>query len=83
MASVEVRSARGEEQQWTGEVLRFAEAAIDYQYALKLDPNLSAPLYGLAEAYRGMNRVDDARTFIAGCDAIFRELLRATRMVEP
>jgi tetratricopeptide (TPR) repeat protein len=42
---------------------RFAEAAIDYQYALKLDPNLSSPLYGLAEAYRGMNRVDDARSF--------------------
>ena len=42
---------------------RFAEAAIDYQYALKLDSNLSSPLYGLAEAYRGMNRVDDARTY--------------------
>lgn len=42
---------------------RFAEAAIDYGYALKLDPGMSSPLYGLAEAYRGMNRVDDARTY--------------------
>jgi len=42
---------------------RFAEAAIDYQYALKLDPSISSPLYGLAEAYRGMNRVDDARGY--------------------
>ncbi|GMU62195.1 MAG: hypothetical protein AMXMBFR34_39580 [Myxococcaceae bacterium] len=42
---------------------RFAEAAVDYQYALKLDPSLSSPLYGLAEAYRGMNRVDDARGY--------------------
>lgn len=42
---------------------RFPEAAVDYQYALKLDANLSAPLYGLAEAYRGMNRVDDAKSY--------------------
>lgn len=42
---------------------RFAEAAVDYQYALRLDPTLSSPLYGLAEAYRGMNRVDDARNY--------------------
>lgn len=42
---------------------RFAEAAVDYQYALRLDPSLSSPLYGLAEAYRGMNRVDDARGY--------------------
>ncbi len=42
---------------------RFAEAAIDYQYALKLDAGLSSPLYGLAEAYRGMNRIDDARSY--------------------
>lgn len=42
---------------------RFPEAAVDYQYALKLDGTLSAPLYGLAEAYRGMNRVEDARTY--------------------
>lgn len=42
---------------------RFAEAALDYQYALRLDPGLSSPLYGLAEAYRGMNRIDDARGY--------------------
>jgi tetratricopeptide (TPR) repeat protein len=42
---------------------RFAEAAVDYQYALKLDPVRSDALYGLAEAYRGMNRNDDARTY--------------------
>ncbi len=42
---------------------RFAESAVDYQYALKLDPARSDALYGLAEAYRGMNRVDDARTY--------------------
>lgn len=42
---------------------RFAEAAIDYQYALKLDPGMSSPLYGLAEAYRGMHRIDDAKTY--------------------
>lgn len=42
---------------------RFAEAAVDYQYALRLDPNLGSPLYGLAESYRGMNRPSDARTY--------------------
>ena len=42
---------------------RFAEAAVDDQYALKLDPNRSDALYGLAEAYRGMNRIDDARAY--------------------
>lgn len=42
---------------------RFAEAAVDYQYALKLDPARSDALYGLAEAYRGMNRNDDARAY--------------------
>jgi tetratricopeptide (TPR) repeat protein len=42
---------------------RFAEAAIDYGYALKLDANMSSPLYGLAEAYRGMNRIEDARAY--------------------
>ncbi len=40
---------------------RFQEAAVDYQYALKLDPNMASPLYGLAEAYTGMNRPGDAR----------------------
>jgi tetratricopeptide (TPR) repeat protein len=42
---------------------RFQEAAVDYQYALKLDPNMASPLYGLAEAYTGMNRPVDAKGF--------------------
>lgn len=42
---------------------RFSEAAVDYQYAMKLDPNMAAPMYGLAEAYRGLNRPVDARTW--------------------
>jgi tetratricopeptide (TPR) repeat protein len=42
---------------------RFSEAAVDYQYALKLEPTRSDVLYGLAEAYRGMNRPDEARTY--------------------
>ncbi len=44
---------------------RFPEAVTDYQYSLRLDPNLASPLYGLAEAYRGMNRLDDARQYYA------------------
>ena len=42
---------------------RFAEAAADYQYALKLDGRLASPLYGLGEAYRGMGRTLDARQY--------------------
>ncbi len=42
---------------------RFQEAAVDYQYALKLDPNMASPLYGLAEAYTGMNRPTDAKSY--------------------
>lgn len=42
---------------------RFAEAAADYQYALRLDGRMAAPLYGLAEAYRGMGRSAEARTY--------------------
>jgi tetratricopeptide (TPR) repeat protein len=42
---------------------RYVEAAADYQYALKLNANLAAPLYGLAESYRGMGRPIDARQF--------------------
>ena len=42
---------------------RFSEAAADYQYALRLDNRTAAPLYGLAEAYRGMGRPADARTY--------------------
>jgi tetratricopeptide (TPR) repeat protein len=42
---------------------RFAEAAADYQYALRLDANMASPLYGLAEAYRAMGRSSDARSY--------------------
>lgn len=42
---------------------RYVEAAADYQYALRLDGRLSSPLYGLAEAYRGMGRPIDARQY--------------------
>lgn len=42
---------------------RFADAAADYQYALKLDGSLASPLYGLAEAYRGMGRPGDAKGY--------------------
>jgi tetratricopeptide (TPR) repeat protein len=42
---------------------RFQEAALDYGYALKLDPNMAAPLYGLAESYRGLGRTGDARAW--------------------
>lgn len=42
---------------------RFAEAAADYQYANRLEPALSSPLYGMAEAYRAMGRTADARTY--------------------
>jgi tetratricopeptide (TPR) repeat protein len=40
---------------------RFAQAAADYQYALKLDGKLASPLYGLGEAYRGLGRPLEAR----------------------
>ncbi len=42
---------------------RFNEAALDYDYAHRLDPSLSSPLYGLAEAYRVMGRSADAKRF--------------------
>lgn len=42
---------------------RFSEAALDYQYALKLDGGLAAPLYGLGEAYLSMNRPSDAKGY--------------------
>ncbi|MGA9521721.1 MAG: hypothetical protein WBV82_09665, partial [Myxococcaceae bacterium] len=42
---------------------RYSEAAADYDYAHRLDPSLSSPLYGLAEAYRVMGRSSDARRF--------------------
>jgi len=40
---------------------RYAQAAADYQYALKLDSRLASPLYGLGEAYRGLGRPLEAR----------------------
>ena len=38
---------------------RYAEAVLDYKNALQIDPNRSASHYGLARAYRGLNRVSD------------------------
>lgn len=40
---------------------RYAEAAVDYQYALELEPGSASPLYGLAESFRAMGRTLDAR----------------------
>ncbi|MFB1484343.1 tetratricopeptide repeat protein [Corallococcus sp. RDP092CA] len=40
---------------------RYAEAAADYQFALKLEPDSASPLYGLAEAYRALGRNLEAR----------------------
>jgi tetratricopeptide (TPR) repeat protein len=42
---------------------RYSEAALDYQYAIRLDPAMGSPLYGLAEAYRAMGRTADARQY--------------------
>jgi tetratricopeptide (TPR) repeat protein len=42
---------------------RYEEAAADYRQAQKIDPTLSAPLYGLAEALRGLGRRTDAREY--------------------
>lgn len=42
---------------------RYAEAAVDYHHALRLDGRMASPLYGLGEAYRGMGRPADARTY--------------------
>jgi tetratricopeptide (TPR) repeat protein len=42
---------------------RFSEAALDYGYALKLEPASAAPLYGLAVSYQGLSRTDDARQY--------------------
>ncbi|RKH16900.1 tetratricopeptide repeat protein, partial [Corallococcus sp. CA047B] len=44
---------------------RYAEAAADYQFALKLDPDSASPLYGLAEAYRALGRNLEARDLYA------------------
>ncbi len=40
---------------------RYAEAAVDYQYALELEPGSASPLYGLAESFRAMGRTLEAR----------------------
>lgn len=42
---------------------RYSEAALDYQYALKLDGTLAAPLYGLGEAYFALSRPADAKGY--------------------
>jgi tetratricopeptide (TPR) repeat protein len=59
---------------------RFAQAAADYQYALKLDAKLASPLYGLGEAYRGLGRPLEARgwyeKYIASQGPDAREELR-------
>ncbi|WP_233583009.1 tetratricopeptide repeat protein [Corallococcus sp. CA053C] len=41
---------------------RYAEAAADYQFALKLEPESASPLYGLAEAYRALGRNLEAKS---------------------
>ncbi|WP_236068961.1 tetratricopeptide repeat protein [Citreicoccus inhibens] len=41
---------------------RYPEAAADYQYALRLEPDSASPLYGLAESYRAMGRNAEARS---------------------
>ncbi|MDC0715003.1 tetratricopeptide repeat protein [Stigmatella sp. ncwal1] len=40
---------------------RYAEAAVDYEYALRLAPDMASPLYGLGEAYRMLGRTEEAR----------------------
>ncbi|HEY8211903.1 MAG TPA: tetratricopeptide repeat protein [Myxococcaceae bacterium] len=59
---------------------RYAQAAADYQYALKLDGRLASPLYGLGEAYRGLGRPLEARgwyeKYIASQGTDAREDLR-------
>lgn len=42
---------------------RYAEAAADYQYAIRLDSGMASPLYGLAEAYRALGRNADAKEY--------------------
>jgi tetratricopeptide (TPR) repeat protein len=44
---------------------RYTEAAADYQHALQLAPELAAPLYGLAESYRALGRLAEARQYYA------------------
>jgi tetratricopeptide (TPR) repeat protein len=40
---------------------RYAEAAVDYQFAMELEPGSASPLYGLAESYRALGRNAEAR----------------------
>ncbi len=40
---------------------RYGEALLDYQYAHRLAPATASPVYGLAEAYRALGRVPEAR----------------------
>lgn len=42
---------------------RYAEAALDYEYALRLAPDAASPLYGLGESYRMLGRNAEARSF--------------------
>ena len=42
---------------------QYSGAAADYDYALKLNARLAAPLFGLAEAYRAMGRQSEAANF--------------------
>jgi tetratricopeptide (TPR) repeat protein len=42
---------------------QFSGAAADYDYALKLNGRLAAPLFGLGEAYRAMGRKNEAAQF--------------------
>ncbi|WP_224367344.1 tetratricopeptide repeat protein [Hyalangium versicolor] len=42
---------------------RYAEAALDYDYALRLAPDAASPLYGLGESYRMLGRNAEARSF--------------------
>ena len=42
---------------------RYAAAQSDYEYALRLDANLAAPLYGLGEALEALGRTGEARGY--------------------
>lgn len=40
---------------------RYAEAAVDYEYSLRLLPDMAGPYYGLGESYRMLGRNVEAR----------------------
>jgi Flp pilus assembly protein TadD len=42
---------------------RFAEASVDYEYALQLAPETASPLYGLGESCRILGRNAEARSY--------------------